>query len=129
MHLISHISQNPDRVITVTVQEAKKKVKTFLVPLAARGTVEHFLKQCLPAPAPTLAAATVLPELADARLRPATMLRASRTRARLTQKALAAKLGVLQHHLSEMEHGKRAIGKQMAKKLASVFESDYRLFV
>lgn len=71
----------------------------------------------------------VLPELIDETMRPATMLRGARHKAELTQKELAAELEIYQHHLSEMENGKRTIGKDMAKRLANVFKCDYRLFL
>lgn len=60
---------------------------------------------------------------------PAATPRGARYKAAMTQKELADKLGLRQHHLSEMEHGKRPIGKQMAKRLGEVLRCDYRLFV
>lgn len=57
---------------------------------------------------------------------PGYYLRLYRHRASLTQAALAKQVEVLQHHLSEMEHNKRPIGKAMAKKLAEAFDCDYR---
>lgn len=57
------------------------------------------------------------------------MLRGSRLKAELTQKQLAELLNISQHHISEMENGKRSIGKTMAKKLAVFFKTDYRLFL
>ncbi|GAH09548.1 unnamed protein product, partial [marine sediment metagenome] len=57
---------------------------------------------------------------------PGYYLRVYRTRADLTQAKLADKVGVLQHHLSEMENNKRAIGKKMAQKIAGVLHMDYR---
>lgn len=57
-------------------------------------------------------------------------LRAYRTRENLTQKALAALTGIPQHHISEMENGKRPIGKERARKLAEALQvSDYRVFL
>jgi len=56
-------------------------------------------------------------------------LRGARKREGLTQKDLAALLGVSQTHISEMEHGKRPIGKDMAKRLAKVLKADYRVFL
>lgn len=56
-------------------------------------------------------------------------LRGYRQREDLTQKELAEKIGAKQHHISEMEHGKRPIGKHIAKKLAEVFDVDYRMFL
>ena len=57
-------------------------------------------------------------------------LRAYRTRENLTQKALAALTGIPQHHISEMENGKRPIGKERARKLAEALQvADYRVFL
>src|ERR1700722_12131104 len=49
------------------------------------------------------------------------ILRGSRHKAEMTQNDLAEALGVNQHHISEMENGKRPIGKEMAKRLAAIF--------
>lgn len=53
-------------------------------------------------------------------------LRAYRTREDLTQRELAEKIGIPQRHISEMETGKRVIGKEMAKRFAEVLGVDYR---
>ncbi len=56
-------------------------------------------------------------------------LRGARKREGLTQRRLAGLLGISQAHISEMEHGKRPIGKEMAKRLAKVLQVDYRVFL
>ena len=57
-------------------------------------------------------------------------LRAYRTREDLTQKDISLRTGIPQHHISEMENGKRAIGKERARKLAEALNvSDYRVFL
>ncbi len=53
-------------------------------------------------------------------------LRAYRHREGLTQKRLAELTGLPQHHISEMENGKRTIGKERAKRLAEALRCDYR---
>lgn len=53
-------------------------------------------------------------------------LRAYRHREGLTQKRLAELTGIPQHHISEMENGKRTIGKERAKRLAEALHCDYR---
>ena len=53
-------------------------------------------------------------------------LRAYRLREGLTQKQLAERTGISQHHISELETGKRTIGKERAKKLAEALHCDYR---
>lgn len=53
-------------------------------------------------------------------------LRLYRQRAELTQAQLAERAELRQHHLSEMEHNKRPIGKVTAQRLAEVLDCDYR---
>jgi plasmid maintenance system antidote protein VapI len=57
------------------------------------------------------------------------MLRGSRHKAEMTQQELADKLEISQHHVSEMENGKRPIGKIMALRLGKFFKTDYRKFL
>jgi addiction module HigA family antidote len=57
------------------------------------------------------------------------MLRGNRHQMELTQKELADALEVSQNHISEMENGKRPIGKQMALRLGRFFKTDYRKFL
>ena len=56
-------------------------------------------------------------------------LRGARFREGLTQKQLADKLDILPHHVSLMEHGKRAISKKMALRLAEVLNVNYKVFL
>lgn len=56
-------------------------------------------------------------------------LRVYRTRENLTQRELAEKVGIPQRHISEMENGKREIGKEMAKRLAETLKFDYRILL
>lgn len=57
------------------------------------------------------------------------VLRGSRYKEGMTQKVLAEMLGILPHHVSEMEHGKRPIGKKLAHRLAKIFNINYRVFL
>jgi len=56
-------------------------------------------------------------------------LRGGRGKEGLTQKQLADMTGISQHHISEMENGKRPIGKETARKLATALNIDYRVFL
>jgi len=47
----------------------------------------------------------------------------------LTQVELAEKTGISRRHISEMENGKRPIGKKNAKVLAKTLRTDYRVFL
>lgn len=61
--------------------------------------------------------------------KPAVALRGARGRQELTQKQLADLTGIPQRHISEMEHDKRPIGKENARKLAAALNTDYRVFL
>lgn len=57
------------------------------------------------------------------------MLQTSRKMAGLTQSQLAKKLKMPQGNISQIESGKRPIGKGLAKRLANIFNLDYRVFL
>jgi hypothetical protein len=59
----------------------------------------------------------------------ASVLRGSRSKAEITQTRLSELTGIPQRHISEMESGKRPIGKENARKLAKALNTDYRLFM
>ena len=62
-------------------------------------------------------------------LREGSAIRGLRLREGLTQEQLAHLLGVKRTNLSEMENGRRPIGKNMAKRLARVLKTDYKVFL
>jgi DNA-binding XRE family transcriptional regulator len=58
------------------------------------------------------------------------VLRIYRENAGLTQTALGQRMGgVPRQHISNMENGKRPIGKDTARKLAAALNTDYRAFL
>lgn len=59
----------------------------------------------------------------------AVLLSGLRNREGLTQSELGEMIGVAQYHISRMERGRRTIGKALAKKLAALFKTDYRIFL
>lgn len=60
---------------------------------------------------------------------PAAILRGSRVKEGLTQVQLSEMTGIPRRHISEMETGKRPIGKESAKKFAKALSCDYRVFL
>lgn len=58
-----------------------------------------------------------------------TVLKATRERKDCSQTMLSEKTGIPQPHISEMERGKRPIGKKTAGALAKVLNVDYRIFL
>jgi len=77
---------------------------------------------------PNYSVAEAFPEYAGKEKQVA--LRAYRYRENLTQKELARKTGIPQHQISEVENGKRGIGKERARRIAKALNvSDYRVFL
>jgi len=60
---------------------------------------------------------------------PSSILRGARSKTDITQTRLSELTGIPQRHISEMEQGKRPIGKETAKKLAAALNTDYRVFL
>lgn len=76
-----------------------------------------------------MSADDVMKKICDNRPEWAVALHGFRYRDGLTQRALGEMLGVEQTNISKMEQGKRPIGKIIAKRLAKIFKTDYRLFL
>jgi ribosome-binding protein aMBF1 (putative translation factor) len=57
------------------------------------------------------------------------MVKSAREGAGLTQIQLAEKLNIPQSNISQIETGNRPVGKNMARRLAKIFNLDYRVFL
>lgn len=57
------------------------------------------------------------------------VLRGARHRENMSQMQLAQKSKVHQNEISKIENGKRAVGKQVAQRLAEALNFDYRLLL
>ena len=65
-----------------------------------------------------------------AAMTPGKALRIYRENAGLTQAALGERMGgIPRQHISNMENGKRPIGKENAKRLAAALHVDYQVFL
>jgi DNA-binding XRE family transcriptional regulator len=60
---------------------------------------------------------------------PGGMIKGLRAREGITQKQMADKLGIRQHHVSEMEKGVRPITLEMAKRIGKVLNISYKVFL
>jgi transcriptional regulator with XRE-family HTH domain len=68
------------------------------------------------------------PGIDDAAL-PGISLRSARRREGISQQRLSELTEIPQRHISEMENGKRPIGKDTAKRLAKVLNTGYKVFL
>ncbi|MDR1083469.1 MAG: helix-turn-helix domain-containing protein [Deltaproteobacteria bacterium] len=60
---------------------------------------------------------------------PGGMIKGLRAREGITQKQMADKLGIRQHHISEMEKGVRPITLEMAKRIGKALNISYKVFL
>ena len=60
---------------------------------------------------------------------PGIALAGARGKEGLTQRQLSEMTGIPQRHISEIENGKRPIGKEIAKKLGKALKISYRVFL
>lgn len=60
---------------------------------------------------------------------PGILLKGLRYREGLNQIEFAKKLNISQTNLSAMENGRRVIGKELAKRIANIFQLNYRVFL
>jgi DNA-binding XRE family transcriptional regulator len=110
-------------VITLTVPSNS----TVKVAEAIRGVLTlagHKVKRVNDAGEEWVSAEEVFPDGS-----PAMALRGLRGREDITQAELAARLGVSQNVISEMESGKRPISQKMAKRIGEEFDLPYKVFL
>ena len=79
--------------------------------------------------AETVSASEVFKDLHTQYGKVGTIIRGYRVRDNLSQVALAKKVSIRQAELSQIENGKRTVGKALAKRFAVVFKTDYRVFL
>ena len=60
---------------------------------------------------------------------PSTALSGARYKEGITQRQLSEKTGIPQRHISEMENGKRVIGRKIARLLSDALNIDYQVFL
>jgi ribosome-binding protein aMBF1 (putative translation factor) len=70
----------------------------------------------------------VFPEYSTSDL-PGVCLAGARAKEGITQQELSRMTGIPQRHISEMENGKRPIGRETAKKLGKALNVGYRVFL
>ena len=96
-------------MVSIVVEEAKL------------ARVETALAEALE---PTFTIEEVFPDLG-----PESALRGARGLREMTQAQLASAIGVHKSHISEMERGKRPIGKEIAKRLGKALNMNWRIFL
>ena len=111
----------------IPIQVGDRKARLFLVPKTRAEDVVKMLRSY--EVDDSVPWRVVMQDLIDKYSEPGVMLRGARAKESLTQSELARRLGIPQSNISEMESGRRPIGKAMAKRLAKVLNVGYRVFL
>jgi len=98
--------------------------RRYQLPEEKIGQIQEAVAAILAAPDDSVPLEEVFPDL-----HPGSAIRGLRLREGLTQQQLAQLLGIKRTNLSEMENGRRPIGKNLARRLAEVLRTDYKVFL
>ena len=71
----------------------------------------------------------VFGDLLQEKSEPGVLLKGLRYREGLSQIEFSKRVNISQTNLSAMENSRRNIGKELAKRIADIFELDYRIFL
>lgn len=109
------------------IQIGSKRPRIYLVPKRVAKAITEILKEY--EQKDTLAWREALKDVFKDSSEQATILRGARLKEEMTQKELALKLGIGQAYISQIEKGNRQISVSLAKKLAKVFNTSYKVFL
>lgn len=102
---------------------------SYRVPVEKAEMVKRVMQALLEDGGQDDATGYVTPEEAFGPRSPARALRGYRYREALTQAKLATLVGVTAQNISDMECGRRGIGKEMARKLGEALNAPWKRFL
>ena len=111
----------------IEVTQGKNK-KLYLVPKETAQAVTVLLDE-LDAQSDSVPPEEVFPSLKNREEYPRITFRGIRSKTGLTQKEVAERLEIAQADVSNIERGKRGIGKVLARRIEKEFGIDYRRFL
>ena len=114
-----------DQKISIWIGD--KDVKLYLLPKKKAKALSQMLEEY--ESEKTMPWRNVLGDFINQTGQQAVVLRASRREKRMSQKELARILEVDQSFISKIENGTKSINRSLAKKLAKIFDTDYKLFL
>ena len=114
----------------IRIQIGDRKIRLFLVPKdRANGIVRLLQDFEIKEDQQTTPWREAIADLTLKYTEAGAALKGARIKENLSQSDLANKLGIPQSHISDMEHGRRTIGKNMAKRLSKVLNVGYKVFL
>lgn len=125
VHAKKHLTEE------ITVSVGKGKFKLFLVPKNKANGVLELLSDFEVArdEGKSVPWRDAFKELIEKYTEAGAALQGTRLKENMSQVELAKQLKINQADISNMENGRRPIGKKMAKRLAKVLKVDYRIFL
>ncbi len=119
--MLEHTKKPHTKKITLSFEGPEKHKREAIIVLKALGFMNAAQK-------PTSGFwRDAFPEFASNE--PGTCLAAARHKKSFTQETLSEATEIPRRHISEMENGKRPIGKKNAKRFSKVLKIDYRVFL
>ncbi len=119
--MLDHTKKHHTDKITLFFEGPKENEREAIIVLKALGFLNTAKNT------DTISWRDAFPEFASNE--PGTCLAAARHKKTLTQVILSDLTKIPRRHISEMENGKRPIGKKTAKKMAEVLDVDYRVLL
>ena len=121
-------STNTQKFFCVVVNLHKSK-KTYNIPLSHQKELEKILEKYSEDDDTPVAWEVLAKERIEKYRKSGLVLRGMRYREGLSQKHLAKTSGITQNEISNIENGKRTVGKKVAEKLAKALNFDYRMLL
>lgn len=103
--------------------------KTYNIPLSHKKELEKVLEEYSEEVYTPIAWEVLAKDRIEKYKKSGLVLRGMRYREGLSQKQLAEASGISQNEISNIENGKRTVGKKVAEKLAKVLNFDYRMLL
>lgn len=121
-------STNTQKFFSVVVNLHNSK-KSYNIPLSHQKELEKLLKKYSKEDDSPVAWEVLAKERIEKYRKSGLVLRGMRYREGFSQKRLAEASGITQNEISNIENGKRTVGKKIAEKLAKVLNFDYRMLL
>ena len=114
----------------IKIQVGEKKARLFIVPKDRADGIVRLLQDFeVQEDASLIPWRETVQDLIEKYTEAGVALKGARAKAGLSQNELAEKLKIPQSHISDMENGRRPIGKKMAKRLAETLNVGYKVFL
>jgi len=130
-HMREHLTDSDNESLCVILRLPNSKRVSYSIPFSRRKEVEEFLEKQSEEDddGDSVRYEILAKERIEKYKKSGLVLRGMRYREGFSQKKLAEKSGVTQNEISNIENGKRTVGKKIAEKLAKVLNFDYRMLL